>query len=111
MRFALGTANFGIKYGVLNNKISLSNIRKLLNDTKNIDLIDTAQSYPGAEEIIGQLSKYEKKIITKIAPFSEKNIEKNINNFKHQFQNSLKNLKKKQTLKQQKKNTKKHKKL
>ena len=96
MRFALGTANFGIKYGVLNNKISLSNIRKLLNDTKNIDLIDTAQSYPGAEEIIGQLSKYEKKIITKIAPFSEKNIEKNINNFKHQFQNSLKNLKKKQ---------------
>ena len=95
MRFGLGTANFGIKYGVLDNKISLSNIKKLLNDTKNINLIDTAQSYPGVEKIIGEHNRHKKKIITKIVPFSEKKIKKNIKNFKHQFQDSLQDLKKK----------------
>lgn len=70
MKLGLGTAQFGSQYGI-NNKskpIDASDSKAILEylNTKKIDTIDTAASYPDSERILGvnDLSKF--KIITKI---------------------------------------------
>ena len=65
MRLAVGTANFGSRYGVFNTKIK--NPRKIFKFLKknNIDYIDTALNYKNQKTLIkGNLNKF--KIITKI---------------------------------------------
>jgi aryl-alcohol dehydrogenase-like predicted oxidoreductase len=56
-KLALGTAQFGLKYGIANEigKVKFDNIKKILNFAKdvNIDLIDTAISYGDSEKSIG----------------------------------------------------------
>lgn len=67
----LGTAQFGMNYGVTNKKSSLclDEIKSILNYAKSnsINFLDTAQSYGNAEKLIGN-SSYSKdfKIISKI---------------------------------------------
>ena len=91
MKFGLGTANFGNKYGILNKKLSKKNINFIIN-SKKISIIDTAPSYKNAEKIIGLNLKNKKKIISKISPFKSKNMEENLENFKKEFKSTLKNL-------------------
>ena len=65
MRLAVGTANFGSRYGVFNTKIK--NPRKIFKFLKknNIDYIDTALNYKNQKTLIKEnLNKF--KIITKI---------------------------------------------
>ena len=77
MKIALGSAQFGLDYGVnnQNGKIAETEISKILNYAKsvNIDTIDTAQAYGNSEKVIGeQVCDAVFKIITKIA-FNEEN--------------------------------------
>lgn len=67
MKFAIGTAQFIKKYGILKKKIKIKEIKIILGSfNKKIDLIDTAPSYNNAEKIIGQNKNYRLKIATKL---------------------------------------------
>ena len=73
MKYILGTAQFGLDYGVSNNdgKIGKHDILKILEaaiDSK-VDYLDTANVYGDAEKIIGNFSDLTKnfKLITKTA--------------------------------------------
>ena len=69
-RLALGTAQFGLDYGVSNQsgQIELSEIKKIFKLAKKnkIDLLDTAISYGKSEKIIGNFHSDKFKIITKL---------------------------------------------
>lgn len=79
-KLALGTANFGTKYGVtnLNGKLSDAVIDKILYEMKlaNINMIDTAQVYGDSESRLGLSLEPTQKIITKIGVDLEENYHK-----------------------------------
>ena len=94
MKIALGTANFGIKYGTINNKkLKKEEIKKIERSIKNSEVkyIDTASNYKNSEKIIGNSELRKLKIISKIKiPKKTKKIENYINK---KICNSLKQLK------------------
>lgn len=69
-KIALGTAQFGLKYGIANQKgqIDISNINKILRLAHNseIDLIDTAITYGDSENIIGNTKINGFKFVSKL---------------------------------------------
>jgi uncharacterized protein len=79
-KIVIGTANFGLSYGINNSKgkVSGENITKilLLAEESGVSIIDTAQAYGDAEERLGTILKKIKsnlKTITKLKPsFSDK---------------------------------------
>jgi len=80
MRLALGTAQFGMPYGVANQagQITLSEARKILEFASDyhIDVLDTAISYGESEIRLGQVGVRDFKVVTKIPaiPIGCKNI-------------------------------------
>lgn len=95
----LGTAQFGLNYGISNvkGKLNTSEVKKVLSYAKKngINWLDTAQNYGNAEELIGQnIKKNNKfKLITKINSFGvDKFDDEVIDNYEYNLQNSLKNL-------------------
>ena len=93
MKIALGTVQWGLKYGVFNtNGIpcdkELKDIIRIAEEN-HITLLDTASSYGKSEERIGKIVKKDYKIITKIGNF------KNGNSLNNQIQKSLIKLQKK----------------
>ena len=76
MYLTIGTAQFGLKYGLEKKKIK-SNEIKLINQIlkrNNIIYFDTAINYGNSEKRIGELILKKKKIITKISlPEKKKN--------------------------------------
>jgi aryl-alcohol dehydrogenase-like predicted oxidoreductase len=70
-KLVLGTANFGMHYGIISEKVSLDDISSLLitAQANKIEYIDTASGYGSAEENIGRLmtKDYNFKIITKLS--------------------------------------------
>lgn len=69
-KLALGTAQFGMKYGIANkdsqqNPLEAKKIIRLAKDSK-IDLIDTAISYGYSEKIIGETGIKNFKIVSKL---------------------------------------------
>ena len=91
-KIILGTAQFGMKYGISNlgGEIKLVEVFKILNflKRKNITSLDTARSYKSSEKKIGEYFKKSKKkfdIITKLSFNNNKSIE-------HQFDESSKML-------------------
>jgi len=92
-KLVLGTANFGMHYGIISEKVSLDDISSLLiaAHANKIEYIDTASGYGSAEENIGRLmtknSKF--KIITKLSI----NEIDDVNNVLTKFTNSLEKLK------------------
>ena len=76
-KIILGTAQFGMKYGISNSKgeIKLVEIFKILNflKKKNITFLDTARSYKSSEKKIGEYFKKTKKKFNIITKFSFKN--------------------------------------
>ena len=97
---SLGTAQFGLTYGITNKKgkIDSSEILKILKYSKDngIKYIDTAQAYGEAEKIIGNsLPKKNKFLITsKLPPIDKVSIDDAmISEFEKKFQNSLIELK------------------
>ena len=92
-KLALGTAQFGLDYGINNRrgKIPVNEVFAILNYafTKKIDTLDTAHDYGDSEKIIGQYlhaTNQSFKIISKSAPLSPKHLDAF-------FYQSLKNLK------------------
>lgn len=68
MKIAIGTANFGDKYGINNSKLNSSEIKKLKKFLlgTNIKIFDTSQLYKDSEKTIGKLKLRNFKIVTKI---------------------------------------------
>ena len=99
-RLALGTVQFGHKYGfkntVINKQKEINKILNLLNK-KKIKMIDTASDYSKSEKRIGKYSKKNSfKIISKIPKIKSKIItNKDILILEKKFQISLKNLNRK----------------
>ena len=68
-KICIGSANFGLKYGIINNKkIKNSEIKKCLKTLRcnHISYIDTAVGYGDAEKNLGSIGVQDFKIITKI---------------------------------------------
>ena len=70
MKLALGSAQFGMPYGVANTggQVSMARVKKILAYSRevNIDVIDTAVGYGNSEETLGQIGVDGFNIITKI---------------------------------------------
>ena len=71
MKLALGTAQFGLDYGVANSngKVSLSEARKIfdLAEAIGIQTIDTASAYGDSEEVVGLVSNENQEVVTKLS--------------------------------------------
>ena len=69
-KLAIGTANFGLEYGVTNNngRLSDAEIKNIMQEAKisNVTTFDTAQGYGDSEERLGSFVNEEINIITKI---------------------------------------------
>ena len=69
-KLALGSAQFGLKYGIANleGQIKFTEVKKILELAKNsnIDLIDTAISYGNSEKIIGDTCVKDFKFVSKL---------------------------------------------
>ena len=75
MKLALGTAQFGMKYGLSNavGKVPQIEAQKMLNFALNhsIDLLDTAISYGSSEECLGRTGVAGFKVVTKLPPIPD----------------------------------------
>ena len=97
-KLIIGSANFGLNYGIKNNfnKLSFEKIKKILKyaEKNKIQMIDTASSYGDAELKIGKVKLKNFKYISKvkITKKKRKDIKKEIS---RQFNKTLKNLNKK----------------
>jgi len=78
MKLALGTAQFGSSYGIVNQfgMVNFQNVKEIIElaREKKIDLIDTAMAYGDSEKAIGKNNVFDFKVITKLPPVPE-NIE------------------------------------
>ena len=101
MKIALGTAQFGMDYGLSNthgktDKYEVSKILQYAYDY-GISLIDTASSYGDSEKILGEvITNYYCKLVTKTPHFSDSYIDNShVVKLKESFHQSLFNLKQK----------------
>jgi aryl-alcohol dehydrogenase-like predicted oxidoreductase len=78
MKIILGTANFGQKYGLNNNKLTKNQAKQILSVSRknNIKQVDTAIDYGNTETILGDIGVDNLKICTKL-PNIPKNLKKN----------------------------------
>jgi len=69
-KLALGTANFGLNYGISNveGKLAAKDIENILNLAfqSNVNTIDTAQAYGDSESRLGQINTQKFQFVTKI---------------------------------------------
>lgn len=98
MKISLGTAQFGLNYGIANyqGKINEKEAGKILSYAKDIGInfIDTASSYGDSEKCIGSYPSNSFEIITKLNAVPE-NIKDTNNWINVEFNSSLKRLNKK----------------
>lgn len=70
MKLAIGTAQFGMKYGIsnINGKVSQEDCKKIINyaTSAGINTIDTAMAYGDSEEVLGSIGINPFKVITKL---------------------------------------------
>lgn len=95
MNLAIGTAQFGLDYGISNfsGKVKLEEVKKIIRFAKisGIDTIDTARDYGDSEESIGKCDISSFKVVTKIGTIT--GYEDNIYNWsKQEVKSSLKKL-------------------
>jgi len=74
-RLGLGTAQFGLDYGVTNTRgrVDKAEALRILDRAKylGIDLLDTAAAYGSSEQVLGDLANSEFRIVTKLPPVAE----------------------------------------
>lgn len=74
-RFSLGTAQFGMAYGIANKhgKVGLSDAGEILAQAKikGINSLDTAIAYGDSESVLGQIGIKDWRIISKLPPLPE----------------------------------------
>ena len=72
MKLALGTAQFGLNYGVSNTsgQVKLPEVKRILEEAKkhNIDTLDTAIVYGNSESILGEIGINKFNVVTKLPP-------------------------------------------
>ena len=77
-KLALGTAQFGLNYGITNKigQVSCEDAKEIIKyaKNKNIDLIDTAISYGESEKVIGDVGIQGFKLITKLSAPPNNNV-------------------------------------
>ena len=78
-RIVLGTAQFGMNYGISgSNKVPFEEVRKILNFAKRhqLNTLDTAMGYGDCEQILGQVGGQDWRVVTKLLalPENEENI-------------------------------------
>ena len=75
MKIALGTVQFGIKYGINSptGQVQPDEVRKILTyaRTQNITLLDTANSYGNSEKVLGNVGVKNFSIVTKTRHFAQ----------------------------------------
>ena len=75
MKLALGTAQFGLKYGIANQdgQITRTEAKKMLEFAamQGIDTIDTAIDYGDSEESLGEIGIQSMQVITKLPPLPD----------------------------------------
>ncbi len=73
-KLAIGTANFGMKYGTFNasGQINFKQVKLIakLALERNLDTLDTAISYGESESVLGSIGVSKWKIVTKIPPIT-----------------------------------------
>lgn len=96
MKLVIGTAQFGLNYGVSNKsgKVNLEECQKIIKFAHQIgiDTIDTAIAYGDAHEILSQIGTNNFKIISKLPDLSEKN---QVSTITELFYSSLRSLNRK----------------
>ena len=72
MKLALGTAQFGLDYGVTNHdgQVAIDEVKNILDYAKgkSIDTLDTASGYGNSEQVLGEVGVNNYRIITKTTP-------------------------------------------
>jgi len=72
MKLALGTAQFGLDYGITNHsgQVAIDEVKDILEyaKTNNIDTLDTAARYGNSEQVLGEVGVNNYRIITKSTP-------------------------------------------
>ncbi len=72
MKLALGTAQFGLNYGVSNTsgQLEISEVKSILLEAKNhnINTLDTAAVYGNSESVLGEVGVNQFSIVTKLPP-------------------------------------------
>ena len=96
MKIALGTAQFGMDYGIsnLNGQTSFDEARKIIEFSRNIGIkkIETAKNYGETEKIIGEVGIKDFEIITKLPKISSNELKPNLF-IDNQIQDSLAKMK------------------
>ena len=72
MKLALGTAQFGLDYGLSNTsgQVKIPEVKSILEEAKkyNIDTLDTAIAYGNSESVLGEAGVDQFNIVTKLPP-------------------------------------------
>ena len=72
MKLALGTAQFGLDYGLSNTsgQVKLPEVKSILEEAKkyNIDTLDTAIAYGNSESVLGEIGVDKFNVVTKLPP-------------------------------------------
>ena len=95
MKLALGTAQFGLDYGISNTvgQVKLPEVNRILAEAKKykIDTLDTAIAYGDSERILGEVGVSKFNVVTKLPPIPKdtRDVALWLNN---QVQSSLKKL-------------------
>ena len=75
MRIALGTAQFGLQYGIANHAgmVQFDDVRHILQEatTHGVDTLDTAIAYGDCESSLGQAGVGDWKVVTKLSALPE----------------------------------------
>jgi aryl-alcohol dehydrogenase-like predicted oxidoreductase len=72
MKLALGTAQFGLDYGVANisGQTSLREVERIIHRARlaGIDMLDTAAAYGSSEQVLGEIGLNGWKVVSKVPP-------------------------------------------
>ena len=75
MKLALGTAQFGLNYGVANieGRTSLSEVARIIHRARQagMDTLDTAAAYGGSEHVLGEIGVNGWKVVSKVPPMPD----------------------------------------
>ena len=95
MKIALGTAQFGLEYGVANTagRVPQNTVKVMLDLARvlSVDTLDTAAAYGTSEEVLGRLGVDAFKVISKVPPMADY-VEKPVSWIKRCVDQSLNNL-------------------
>lgn len=96
MKIALGTVQFGMKYGVANTtgRVSRAGVKEILEvaSSLGVDTLDTAAAYGDSEKALGDAGVSGYRVISKVPPRAE-GVESPVEWVQRNIENSLANLK------------------